>query len=130
MSIANTPSLTQYIEPLTIIIEKMAPTFFKTKTATVYNIIALVAGAVENLTTSKTFLDSDDKLSLVIQFLPIAVNQLVLHGYLTSGAAQTINSFLTDTETVKGIVQLLVSVSNNPNFLQSGTWVKAKNQCF
>lgn len=128
---SNTPvNISVYIDALTTILQQLAPGWFKTNAAiNLSNIVAFVASVVEKFAFDKNFLASDDKLNVVIQFLPIAIQRLNSLGFLTNGQAAALTTLVQDASTVEGIVTTLINIANNPNLLQAATWVKAKGTC-
>lgn len=125
----NNLDLQHYLDRLNTILEKLAPNWFAKHPNTIYDIITLVAGIVEYLSANMSNLDSDAKLNLAIQFLPIAIDRLVSMGYLTQDVADVLKAFAQNTGMVTNVINLMISIANHPNFLQASTWVKAKVGC-
>ena len=122
-------SLVPHMDSLMMILEKLAPVWIKNNQPTIFNVVVLVSGVVEKLSANNGSLDSDTKLDLAILFLPLAIDHLVNQGLIDQQTGTTIKELAGNIDMVKGIIKTAVNLANNPNFLQSSTWVKSATSC-
>jgi len=107
-------------------LKTLAPKWFKNKSVNLVSIITLVMGVIEKF-SSLQYLDGEDKLNTVLDFLPVAIDVLSeLHLITLDQASSLKNQVENERVLIKDIINTIVDVSNNPNFIQYGKWVKGK----
>ena len=125
-----TDTLAPYLDQLIKILEGLAPTWFKKQEVNIYSIIGLGTAVIEKYSTVKTNLDSEQKLDLLLKFLPILTDQLVRLNIINTNQGTAFKLFAQNEETIKNLVNLLIGIANNPNIFQANTWVKStKSLC-
>lgn len=124
MAVINTDTLIELLNTL-------APKFFKGKEVTIANIVALVMGAIETY-ASRNQLDGDQKLTALLDILPRALDVLNQLRIINAEKTVELKKLVTDNEPlIREIVEVIVIVSKNPNFIQLKEWVKSKtSSCF
>lgn len=122
-------TLAPHLDQLIKILESLAPTWFKKQNINIYSIVGLATAVIEKYSSIKTNLDSDQKLELLLKFLPVLADQLVRLNIINTNQAASLKNFASE-ETVKNLVTLIVTIANNPNSIQANTWVKStKSLC-